>query len=91
MNTELFNVIQFLDGDYCEQVRSGVGAKEAVDAAYHYTHNVASMCGITRRVIITDMGDSVCFEWRQGEGVVFPEQIRQDAQAQRDYKKEVVQ
>ena len=82
---ELFNVVQFFpDGTY-EYVRRNVDAKQAVDAAYHYTHSVGAMAGVTQRVIITDAGDSTCFEWRFNEGVVFPEQIKQEQQ--RDYSK----
>ena len=82
---ELFNVVQFFpDGEY-EYVRRNVNAKEAVDAAYHYTHSVGALAGVTRRVIITDDGDSTCFEWRFNEGIIFPEQIKQEQQ--RDYKK----
>ena len=42
---ELFHVVQlFPDGEY-EYVRRNVNAKEAVDAAYHYTHSVGALAG----------------------------------------------
>ena len=28
--------------------------------------------GIVVRIIITDGGDSTCFEWQHGRGIVFP-------------------
>jgi hypothetical protein len=70
-----FNVIQYLTGDVQEYVRRGVDAKTAVEAARHYTANVAARLGITQRVIITDGGDATVFEWKQGEGVTFPETL----------------
>lgn len=85
-DNELFSVVQFFPDGSHEYVRERVPAKQAVEAAYHYTHNVASMAGITRRVIITDDGDCCCFEWRYGEGVVFPTQEQRAATA-RDYRK----
>ena len=66
-----FSVYQFFkDGSY-ERVRSLVTAEQAVTAFNHYTHNVASRIGITSRVIITDGGDSIVFEWKGGLGVTF--------------------
>lgn len=66
-----FNVVQFLPG-VTEYVRRGVGAQEAVEAARHYTDNVAAKLGMTERVIITDGDDCVVFEWKKGLGVTFP-------------------
>ena len=42
------------------------------EAAKHYTTCVTAKIGITARVIITDQGDSIVFEWIFGKGVVFP-------------------
>ena len=72
MSDNEFSVYQFLKGDICERVRSFVSAEEAVNAAKHYTSNVAVKMGITKRVIITDGGDCVVFEWLKDKGVVFP-------------------
>ena len=84
---ETFSVCQFFpDGGY-EYVRSHVPAKQAVEAAYHYTHSVGAMCGVTRRVIITDAGDTIVFEWRFGEGVVWPEEAAIRQEGLRDYRK----
>jgi hypothetical protein len=67
-----FSVTQFFIGGEYETVRQFVTAEEAVKAARHYTDNVMARMGMTERVIITDGGDCVCFEWKKGEGVVFP-------------------
>jgi hypothetical protein len=68
-----FSVYQFFkDGSY-ERVREFVSAEEAITAFNHYTHNVASRLGITARVIITDGGDSIVYEWQHGKGVTFPQ------------------
>lgn len=70
--SETFNVVQFFEDDTYEYVRRGVGAEEAVRAAKHYTESVGARMGLVKKVIITDSGDETNFEWRQGEGVVFP-------------------
>lgn len=74
--SERFSVYQFFANGSCEQVRAFVSAEEAVKAAHHYTHNVASSLGMVERVIITDDGDDCCFEWKRGEGVTFPPEAR---------------
>jgi hypothetical protein len=72
MSDNEFSVWQFFkDGSY-EKVRDHVSATDAMEAVRHYTDNVAVRMGITVRVIITDGGDSTCFEWKNGEGIVFP-------------------
>jgi hypothetical protein len=81
-----FSVYQFLIDGTQEQVRAFVSADEAVRAAHHYTHNVAAVAGVTLRVIITDGLDCTVFEWRKGEGVVFPT-LQERQSARRDYGK----
>ena len=74
MAEERFNVVQFfVDGSY-EYVRRGVHAEEAVNAAKHYSTSVGARLGTTKRVIITDSGDEINFEWEFGKGVTFPPQ-----------------
>jgi hypothetical protein len=73
---EPFSVFQFFRDGSHECVRRFVGAEEAVKAAHHYTHNVASKLGVVDRVIITDGDDYCCFEWKRGEGVTFPPEAR---------------
>lgn len=67
-----FSVYQFLADDTQERVRHMVSAEDAMTAFQHYTHNVAVKLGITKRVIITDGGDSTCAEWVAGKGITFP-------------------
>jgi hypothetical protein len=71
MSENEFSVCQFFEDDSYEYVRRFVSAEEAVKAADHYCHSVAAKTGIVRRVIITDGGDYVNFEWRYGQGVTF--------------------
>lgn len=73
-DTGEFSVYQFFEDESYEKVRSFVGPEEAVRAAHHFCNSVAAKCGMTRRVIITDADDCTNFEWKYGEGVVFPKQ-----------------
>jgi len=67
-----FSVCQFFEsGDY-EYYKRFVDAETAVKAAHFLTHNVAARIGTTNRIIITDGGDCISFEWIYGKGVVFP-------------------
>jgi len=67
-----FSVFQFFADESYECVRSRVDAETAVMAAKHYTTSVGAQLGTTRRVIITDGGDCTNFEWKFGEGVIYP-------------------
>lgn len=67
-----FSVYQFFSDEQYERVREFVDVKEAMEAAAHYCVSVAAKMGMTKRVIITDGGDCCVFEWKYGEGVVFP-------------------
>jgi hypothetical protein len=78
-NEREFNVVQFFPDETYEYVRRNVSAEEAVEAARSYTTRPAALMGVIQRVIITDGGDSTNFEWRFGEGVVYPP--RQAAEA----------
>lgn len=70
--TDLFNVYQFFPDGMSEKVRENVSAEEAVKAAHHYCSSVGAQIGTTVRVIITDQLDCCNFEWKRGQGVVFP-------------------
>lgn len=69
---EHFSVCQFFHDDTYEYVRTAVTAEEAMRAVSHYINNPAAKIGITKRVIVTDPGDCICFEWKFKEGIVFP-------------------
>lgn len=71
---ETFSVTQFFPDETYETVRSHVTAEEAMKAFVYYTDNVASRLGTTRRVIITDSGDEINYEWQFGKGITFPPQ-----------------
>jgi hypothetical protein len=73
-----FSVYQFFTTGKYERVREFVSVHEAIEAVWHYTHNVAAKLGVVDRVIITDGGDSICFEWRHGQGVTFPLELARD-------------
>ncbi len=72
MSNGEYSVYQFFEDGTYERVRHGVDAESAVKAAKHYTDSVGAKLGTTTRVIITDGGDNTAFEWKRGEGVVFP-------------------
>jgi hypothetical protein len=62
-----FSVCQFFEDGSYEYVRRFVSAEEAVKAAIHYTTSVGARMGITKRVIITDGGDCINWEWKDGK------------------------
>lgn len=67
-----FSVCAFFpDGTYNYEAR-GVEVETAVNKAKEVIRRPAAQIGLIRRVIITDGGDYTNFEWRHGEGVVFP-------------------
>ena len=66
-----FSVCQFFADDSYEYVRRFVSAKEAVEAAKHYCTSIGAQLGTTRRVIITDGGDYINFEWQFGKGITY--------------------
>lgn len=67
-----FSVVQYFPDDSYEYVRRYVSATEAMTAARHYCTSVGAKLGITKKVIITDGGDFICFEWTKEKGVTFP-------------------
>ena len=68
----MFSVYQFFpDGTY-EAVLRYVPLEEAAKRAIGLTTTVGARIGTTRRVIITDGGDCVCFEWEFEKGITFP-------------------
>ena len=67
-----FSVIQFFEDGTYEYVRRFVSEEEAIKAVNHYCQSVAVKLGLVSRVIITDGGDCICFEWCSDKGVTFP-------------------
>jgi hypothetical protein len=74
-----FSVCQFFENDTYEYVRRWVGPEEAVNAFKFYTTNVASRMGIIKRVIVTDGGDGTNMEWKNGEGVTYPPELKRSS------------
>ena len=70
--TNEYSVCQFFDDGSCEYVRRFVGDKEAVEAFKHYISSVGARIGTTKRVILTDGGDSINLEWEFGKGITYP-------------------
>lgn len=67
-----YSVCQFFEDGSYEYVRRFVDADEASRATSHYCTSVGAKMGITKRVIVTDGGDCICFEWKFGEGIIYP-------------------
>lgn len=70
-----FSVCQFFADKSAgyEYVRRYVSAREAMKAFKHYTNNVAARLGMVERIIVTDGGDCINFEWQYGKGITFPD------------------
>lgn len=67
-----YSVYQYFpDGRY-ERVLVFVPAKEALTRAKQLTESVGGRMGTTAEVIITDGDDCCIFQWKHGQGVVFP-------------------
>lgn len=67
-----FSVYQwFMDGSY-ESVTRFVAVNDAFRVAVALSNSVGGRIGTTVRVIITDGGDCIVWEWMFGKGLVFP-------------------
>lgn len=69
---ELFQVYHYFSET--EYVKEGepLPAKEAMELAISFTTRPTAVLGMTKRVIVVDLLDRTCFDWRHGQGVVFP-------------------
>lgn len=70
-----FSVYQFFENDSYEELCRFVSAEEAMKTAMRFTTSVGAKIGTTKRVIITDGGDCTNFEWKFGEGIVYPPEL----------------
>lgn len=68
---DTFNTCQFFMDDSYEIVKEHVPVEEAVESAITLATSVGARIGTTRRVIITDAGDCISWEWQYDKGVVF--------------------
>lgn len=71
-----FSVCQFFENNSYEYVRRNVGPEEAIAMFKFYTTNVSSRIGMTKRVILTDGGDCINMEWKHGEGITYPPELK---------------
>ena len=71
-----FSVCQFFVDESYEYVRRFVSPEEAFAAFQQFCTSVGAKIGTTARVIITDGGDFTNMEWKHGEGIVFPEDLK---------------
>lgn len=70
-----YSVCQFFaDGSY-EYFQRFVTDKVAVQAAIDLARSVGAKIGTTQRVIITDGGDCIAWEWVHGKGITFPPEL----------------
>ena len=67
-----FSVWQFFTGGSCQREPERYTRVAAVRQATVLTKTLAAQTGSTCRIIITNGGDHTVWEWRHGEGVVFP-------------------
>jgi hypothetical protein len=70
-----YNVCQFFIDDSHEYVARNVGAEEALRVAAQLCRSVGGQLGTTKRVIITDPGDMINWEWEHGKGITYPPQL----------------
>lgn len=71
-----FSVYQDIKGGTTECVGVYDNPEDAVGQAHSYCTRPAARLGIIERVIITDNGDCIVFEWLYGHGVTFPPRDR---------------
>lgn len=69
---EFFNVVQFFASGGREYVKRRISAEEAVKDVMQRIYFPAARAGLVNKIIITDNGDFMVFEWQYKKGVVFP-------------------
>lgn len=69
-----FSVCQFFPNEDYQYFVRFVDAETAMLKAKGLIESVGGRIGTTKRVIVTDGGDSICFEWQHGKGITFPTQ-----------------
>jgi hypothetical protein len=71
MDTQYSVCLWFMDGQYDYDVRF-VSMERAVERANQIAHSIGGKLGTTTRIIVTDGGDSIVWEWQYGQGITFP-------------------
>lgn len=67
-----FSVYQWFVDENREEVLRFVPLEQALRTAINLTRSVGGRMGTTIRVVVTDSDDCINWEWKFGEGVVFP-------------------
>lgn len=80
--TDRFSVHQFFPDGTNECVGEHMLAEGAVLTARDYILRPAAKIGVIAKVMIVDAGDYCVFEWRYGEGIVFPPDLKKKEQKQ---------
>lgn len=70
-----FSVCQFFADDSYEYLGRYLSDENAVRMAVQAARSVGAKLGTTKRVIITDGGDCINWEWKHGEGIVYPPEL----------------
>lgn len=70
MNTE-FSVYQFFIDGSQETVHRFITARQAIMTVKGLMESIGGRIGTTQRIIITDGGDYIVWEWQFGKGIVF--------------------
>ena len=79
-----FSVCEFfVDGTHKYVIRF-VSAQEAIYSARKRINSLEARSGVVARIIITDGGDSITFEWRHGKGITFPEFLAPGSEDKKD-------
>lgn len=75
MSEETFSVYQFFPNDTWLKEAENVPPQHATRIAHGLIQSIGARIGTTRRVIITDGGDSTVFEWTFEDGITFPPEL----------------
>lgn len=70
--TNEFSVYQWFPDGLYEEVERFVSIEIATQRCVRLATSVGGRIGTTERIIITDGGDCIVWEWKFGKGVVFP-------------------
>lgn len=65
------------ENDQFEESRF-IGLELAMHQVKRLTQGPAAVMGMVKRVIITDGGDFIVFEWKYGEGITWPTKEQHD-------------
>jgi len=70
-----FSVCQFFADDSYEYLIRYTSIDDAMARFKSTCNSVGAKIGTTKRVILTDVGDSINLEWEHGKGITFPAEL----------------